>query len=144
MIAITRITNASLDEEVMQKSLKHATVRPLLNKPLLDKDNLSSYRPMSNFTQLSKVIERVVELRTMTHVSDRKWLSAFSRRIGKTIRLKLRCCMLQVPLKQQWTKNKEPSCFSLISVPPSIRSTITFCLGVYACATALLAKHWTG
>ena len=33
--------------------------------------------------------------------------------------------MLQVPSKQQWTKNKEPSCFSWISVPPSIRSTIT-------------------
>ena len=33
-----------------------------------------------------------------------KWLSAFSRRIGKTIRQKLRYCMLQVPSKQQWRK----------------------------------------
>ena len=41
--AITRITNASLDEGLMPKSLKHAIVRPLLKKPSLDKDTLSSY-----------------------------------------------------------------------------------------------------
>ena len=54
--AITLITNASLDEGVMPKSLKHAIVRPLLKKSSLDKDTLSSYRPVSNLTQLSKVI----------------------------------------------------------------------------------------
>ena len=54
--AITRITNASLDEGVMPKSLKHAIVQPLLKKPSLDKDTLSSYRPVSNLIQLSKVI----------------------------------------------------------------------------------------
>ena len=48
--AITLITNASLDEGVMPKSLKHATVPPLLKKPSLDKDTLSSYRPVSNLT----------------------------------------------------------------------------------------------
>ena len=37
--AITRITNASLDEGVMPKSLKHAIVRPLLKKPSQNKDN---------------------------------------------------------------------------------------------------------
>ena len=100
--AITLITNASLDEGVMPKSLKHAIVRPLLKKPSLDKDTLSSYRPVSNLTQLSKVIELVVALR----ITISKWMSAFSRRIGKTIRQKLRSCMLQVPSKQQWTKKQ--------------------------------------
>ena len=55
--AITRITNASVDEGVMPKSLKHAIVRPLLKKPSLDKDILSSYhRPVSNLTQVFKVV----------------------------------------------------------------------------------------
>ena len=75
--AITRITNTSLDEGVMPKSLKHATVRPLLKKPSLDKDTLSSYRPVSNLTQLSKVIEKVVALRIMTHVSDQQMVECF-------------------------------------------------------------------
>ena len=75
--AITRITNASLDEGVMAKSLKHAIVRPLLKKPSLDKDTLSSYRPVSNLTQLSKVIEKVVALRIMTHVSDQQMVGGF-------------------------------------------------------------------
>ena len=75
--AITRITNASLDEGVMPKSLKHAIVRPLLKKQSLDKDTLSSYRPVSNLTQLSKVIEKVVALRIMTHVSGQQMVECF-------------------------------------------------------------------
>ena len=75
--AITRITNTSLDEGVMPKSLKHAIVRPLLKKPSLDKDTLSSYRPVSNLTQLSKVIEKVVALRIMMHVSDQQMVECF-------------------------------------------------------------------
>ena len=75
--AITRITNISLDEGVMPKSLKHAVFRPLLKKPSLDKDTLSSYRPVSNLTQLSKVIEKVVALRIMTHVSDQQMVDCF-------------------------------------------------------------------
>ena len=69
--AITRITNTSLDEGVMPKSLKHAIVRPLLKKPSLEKDTPSSYRPVS------KVIEKVVALRIMTHVSDQQMVECF-------------------------------------------------------------------
>ena len=61
----------------MTKSLKHAIVRPLLKKPSLDKDTLSNYRPVSNLTQLSKVIEKVVALRIMTHVSDQQMVECF-------------------------------------------------------------------
>ena len=44
--AITRITNASLDEGVMPTSLKHA----FLKKPSLDKDTRRGYRPVSSLT----------------------------------------------------------------------------------------------
>ena len=47
---------------------------------------------------------------------------------------------IQLKLLWKWTKNKEPSCFSLISVPPSVRSTITFWLGGYVRATAIFGK----
>ena len=103
--AITRITNASLDEGVMPKSLKRAIVRPLLKKPSLDKDTLSSYRPVSNLTQLYKVIEKIVALSIMTHVSGQQMVECFQSAYQKTIQQKLRCSMLQVPSKQQWTNN---------------------------------------
>ena len=64
------ITNTSLDEAVMPRPLKHAIVRPSLMKPSLDKDILSNYQPVSNLTQLSKVIDKVVALRIMMHVSQ--------------------------------------------------------------------------
>ena len=66
---ITLLTNASLDEAVMPRPLKHAIFRPSLKTPSLDKDILNNYRPVNNLIQLSKV-EKVVALRTMTHVSD--------------------------------------------------------------------------
>ena len=37
----------------------------------------SSFRPVSNLTQLSKVIEKVVALRIMTHVSDQQMVECF-------------------------------------------------------------------
>ena len=123
--AITRITNASLDEGVMPKSLKHAIVQPLLKKPSLDKDTLSSYRPVSNFTQLSKVIENVVALRIMTHVSDQQMVECFQSAYRKKHSTETALLCVTSAVKKQWTKNKEPSCFSLISVTPSIRSAIT-------------------
>ena len=74
---ITMITNTSLDGAVMPRPLKHAIVRPSLKKPSLDKDILSNYRPVSNLTQLSKVIEKVVALMIMTHVSDQQMVECF-------------------------------------------------------------------
>ena len=40
--------------------LKEACVRPLLKKPTLDPDNASSYRPISNLSYISKLVERVI------------------------------------------------------------------------------------
>lgn len=51
-------------------SLKQARVLPLLKKPTLDPDIASSYRPISNLSYLSKVVERVVARRFNTHVSN--------------------------------------------------------------------------
>ena len=72
----------------MPKSLKHAIVRPLLKKPPLDKDTLSSYRSVSNLTELSKVIEKVVALRILTHVSDQQMVECLSAYQKKTSTVK--------------------------------------------------------
>jgi len=42
---------------------KHAIVRPLLKKSGLDANDLKNYRPVSNLSFLSKLLERVVQRR---------------------------------------------------------------------------------
>ena len=56
---ITDIVNMSLRDSLMPKSLKTALIRPLLKKTGLDSDILINYRPVSNLTFISKVIEKV-------------------------------------------------------------------------------------
>ena len=57
---ITDIVNMSLRESMFPKSLKTALIRPLLKKTGLDSDILKNYRPVSNLTFISKVIEKVI------------------------------------------------------------------------------------
>ena len=54
------IVNMSLRESMIPKSLKTALIRPLLKKTGLDSDILKNYRPVSNLTFISKVIEKVI------------------------------------------------------------------------------------
>jgi len=50
--------------------LKQARVLPKLKKLTLDPDTASSYRPISNLSYLSKLIERVVARRFTVHISN--------------------------------------------------------------------------
>ena len=52
-------------------------VCPLLKKPSLDKDILKNYRPVSNLTFLSKVVERVICKRLTDHLQDNGLLDKF-------------------------------------------------------------------
>lgn len=61
------IINQSLSLGIMPSSMKSATVRPLLKKPGMDKNVMSNYRPVSNLTFTSKVIERVVAAQLEDH-----------------------------------------------------------------------------
>ncbi|KAL5253885.1 hypothetical protein ACHWQZ_G013597 [Mnemiopsis leidyi] len=61
MLPITHyIVNQSLKEGVFPEDLKIASIRPKLKKPTLDVDDLSNYRPISNLTFLSKILEKVM------------------------------------------------------------------------------------
>jgi len=57
---ITNIVNLSLSSGQFHSTLKQSTISPLLKKPNLDKDELSHYHPISYFSLVSKIIERVV------------------------------------------------------------------------------------
>ena len=57
---ITNMCNASLQEGCLPLSQKHATVTPRLKKSDLDTSDAKNYRPVSNFTFMSEVVERLV------------------------------------------------------------------------------------
>ena len=65
---ITLMCNASLTEGVFPDALKQAIVRPRLKKPTLDPVDLRSYRPISNLSFISKIVERAVAARFSDHV----------------------------------------------------------------------------
>ena len=65
---ITDIVNMLLRESMIPKSLKTSLIRPLLKKTGLDSDILKNYRPVSNLTFISKVIEKVISGRLNEHL----------------------------------------------------------------------------
>jgi len=64
---ITTLCNVSFQSATLPASHKQAVVLPRLKKPTLDPNNPSSYRPISNLTFLSKLIERLVAMKFVTH-----------------------------------------------------------------------------
>lgn len=59
---ITTMVNVSLSQGRLPASQKHAIVTPLLKKAGLDATDMANFRPVSNLTFVSKVIERAVAL----------------------------------------------------------------------------------
>ena len=57
---ICTMCNVSLQRGLLPESQKAAIVTPILKKYDLDPDDVKSYRPISNLTFISKVIERIV------------------------------------------------------------------------------------
>lgn len=74
---ITRLVNLSLTEGIFPESFKHAIVSPLIKKPSLPKDDLSSYRPISNLNFISKILEKVIYSRLCNHLDSFSSLSRF-------------------------------------------------------------------
>lgn len=67
---ITSLVNLSLAEGTFPKSFKSAHVSPLLKKPSLCKDEMKNYRPVSNLSFVSKVLEKVVANRLHSHIQQ--------------------------------------------------------------------------
>ena len=57
---IKKIIDRSFDESVFVSSEKRSLIHPSIKKQGLDRDNMANYRPVSNLTFLSKIIERAM------------------------------------------------------------------------------------
>ncbi|MEO1006360.1 MAG: reverse transcriptase family protein [Cyanobacteria bacterium J06638_38] len=55
---------------VVPSNLKQALVIPLIKKPSLDNGNLNNYRPVSNLTYLSKMMERMVAQQLHSYLDE--------------------------------------------------------------------------
>ena len=71
------MANLSFAEGRFPTCFKTAQVLPLLKKPGLDKDDLSNYRPISNLTTFSKVLERLALSRLRPHLLQSPNFSRF-------------------------------------------------------------------
>ena len=65
---ITHIINLSLSSGYFPSELKSAIVKPLLKKSTVDPDDFQNFRPVSNLSFLSKVIEKVVAAQLLKHL----------------------------------------------------------------------------
>jgi hypothetical protein len=57
---LTRLINLSIVDSAVPECMKMAIVSPLLKKSTLDPSDISNYRPVSNLSFLSKLLERAI------------------------------------------------------------------------------------
>jgi len=67
---IYHLCNTSLECCCLPNDQKLAVIRPRLKKPTLDASELNLYRPISNLSFLSKLVERIVTARYTTHAEQ--------------------------------------------------------------------------
>ena len=72
---ITKFVNDSLAQGAFPDIYKSAIVRPLLKKSNLDKNNFKNYRPISNLSFISKIIEKLVLNQIFDHLNTHHLLS---------------------------------------------------------------------
>ena len=81
---ITRIVNLSLTTGKFSSPQKSAIITSLLKKASLDPESLTNYRPVSNLTFVSKLLERMVAKQLHDHLSQHqlyeKHQSAYRKR----------------------------------------------------------------
>ena len=67
---ITDIINISMETSTFPQNFKEAHVRPLLKKKSLPKNELKNYRPVSNLSFISKILEKMVANRLQAHIKN--------------------------------------------------------------------------
>ena len=70
IIPITAIINLSTQYGVVPHAFKQAIVTPLIKKKTLCRNEFKNYRPISNLSFLSKILERVVAKRLNAHIEE--------------------------------------------------------------------------
>jgi len=67
---IALLFHKSLVSGIFPSDFKHAVVRPLLKKNGLDVSDPKNFRPVSNLSFLSKVLERIVQRTLQAYLDD--------------------------------------------------------------------------
>ena len=111
---IADIINTSLRDGMVSESFKRALVKPLLKKPgleLLEKN----YRPVSNLSYISKLVECVMAAQLVTHIEGHGMMEAHqsayrSSHSTETALLKAKTNIIQV------LDNQEVACLILLDL----------------------------
>ena len=74
---LTKIVNCSLQNGSFTIELKQAKVKPLLKKPGLTADDKKNFRPVSNLSLVSKLIERAISAQPNRHANKTENLEPF-------------------------------------------------------------------
>lgn len=77
IMCITSIINTSFSTGQFPSHLKHAIITPIIKKPKLDLNLLSNYRPISNISFLSKVLEKIACIQLQKYLVDNKLLGQY-------------------------------------------------------------------
>ena len=67
---ITDIITISMETSTFPQNFKEAHVRPLLKKISLPRNDLKNYRPVSNISFISKILEKIVAKRLQAHIKN--------------------------------------------------------------------------
>ena len=67
---LARLLNSSIEDFKVPARFKAATVTPLLKKSTLDKEDKKNYRPVSNLSYISKLLEKVVVKQLDMHMQN--------------------------------------------------------------------------
>ena len=70
IIPITAITNLSMREGVVPPDFEQALVTPLIKKKTLCRNEFKNYRPISNLSFLSNILEKIVAKRLNAHIEE--------------------------------------------------------------------------
>ena len=73
---VSKIVNRSLSEGFVPANLKEAVIRPSYKSSQLDPDELASYRPISNLSFISKVVEKCVADQLTAHIESNNLFSS--------------------------------------------------------------------
>ena len=122
---ITYTVNLSLSTSTVPYGHKLALITPLLKKVLLHPEVLKNFRPVSNRTYLSEIVERVVVVRLNQHLTKNGLHEVLH--MNKTTALKQLCSKYKMIFLRQWTHMVEPSSFCLIYLQHLTLWTILYC-----------------
>jgi len=103
---VTCMVNLSLSNGRLPDSQKHAVIIPRLKRPGLDTADMTNYRPVSQVTFTSKVIERAVAKQPEQYLTVNGYCRATSLSIAVIIQRRRQRCGCCLMFSMQLTRSK--------------------------------------